>query len=489
MDNANVQPVVLCGGSGTRLWPLSRSGFPKQFVSLNAEASLFQQTILRLQGLGANTTKPMAPIFVTGEEHRFLVAEQLRELGLSQTTTLLEPCSRDTAPALTIAALAAHDLSDDPVLVVTPSDHLVSDDIAFKSTIQSAVQEALKGVIVVFGIEPDHPETGFGYIQVGAELAQKIFDVSQFVEKPDEVTAKSYLKQGGYYWNSGIFVLKASIWLEAISYFRPDIYKATEASWKAKKVDASFIRPGQSEFAAVPRESIDYAVIERCPSSKFALKMMVLNVGWSDVGSWNAVWQHMPKDEMGNTSLGDAFLDGCRNTLVHASSRLVSVIGAKDLAVIETPDSVLVVDMRQSQDVKKFVQLLQQSAREEQTLHRKVCRPWGWYDVLDVGEKFKVKRIKVESRASLSLQKHHHRAEHWIVVKGVATVTIEDKTFLLQENESTFIEAGKIHSLSNQNATPLEIIEVQSGDYLGEDDIIRIADTYGRDINLVETVK
>jgi mannose-1-phosphate guanylyltransferase/mannose-6-phosphate isomerase len=476
--NTPVQPVIMAGGSGTRLWPLSRAQFPKQFLVLSGNQSLFQQAVLRLAGLAAPDVTVAAPIVVGNDEHRFLVLEQLRELKLAPEALLLEPTGRNTAPAMTLAALEAIETGNDPVLVVTPADQTVTDPAAFTAALQTAVRQAQDGGIVILGITPTGPETGFGYIH--APGTGPSVRVAQFVEKPKLATAERYLAEGGYYWNSGIFVLKASTWLAALETFRPDIASATRAAWRARSTDASFVRPGKIEFAAVPSESVDYAVIEKCPGSAFAISMVPLDAGWSDLGAWDAVWQVAEKDTAGNASVGDALLHDSSNTLIHASSRLVSVVGLDNVIVVETADAVLVVDRSRSQDVKQIVNALHAQGRTEHTLHRQVNRPWGWYDSIDCGDRFQVKRIMVKPGASLSLQMHHHRAEHWIVVSGTAEVTNGDKVILLTENQSTYIPLGETHRLANPGKVPLEIIEVQSGSYLGEDDIVRFEDTYGR---------
>jgi mannose-1-phosphate guanylyltransferase/mannose-6-phosphate isomerase len=476
----NVTPVILCGGSGTRLWPLSRAGFPKQFLSLTGNESLFQQAAQRLVSLGAEDIQVAKPLIVTGEEHRFLASEQLREVGIELGAALLEPVGRNTAPALTLAALAAQEVGEEPVLVVTPADQTVVNTAAFYLAMQQAIREADSGSVVILGITPDRPETGYGYIQTRSESWAGVETVQRFVEKPNADTAQQYINEGGYYWNAGMFVLKASVWLQALSAFRPDIANATLAAWNGKSQDKAFVRPGKAEFTAIPSESIDYAVMERCPDSNFPIKMVPLDAGWNDLGAWDAVWNVLPKDDQGNAHLGDVLTTDSRNTLVHASSRLVSLVGVQDLIVIETPDAVLVADKTRSQDVKHIVTQLQATKREEHTLHRKVHRPWGWYDSIDEGGRFKVKRIQVKPGASLSLQKHHHRAEHWIVVKGTAEITNGEKVLLLTENQSTYIPLGEMHRLANPGAIPLEIIEVQSGSYLGEDDIVRFEDHYGR---------
>jgi mannose-1-phosphate guanylyltransferase / mannose-6-phosphate isomerase len=473
-----VTPVILCGGSGTRLWPLSRAGFPKQFLSLTGNESLFQQAAQRLVALGADDIQISKTLIVTGEEHRFLASEQLREAGIELGAALLEPVGRNTAPALTLAALAAQAHGEDPVLVVTPADQTVANTAAFTLAMQQAIREAASGSIVILGITPDRPEAGYGYIQ--ALNANGAMTVQRFVEKPNADTAQQYLNEGGYYWNAGMFVLKASVWLQALATFRPDIANATSAAWNSKTQDNTFVRPGKAEFSAIPSESIDYAVMERCPGSGLTTKMVSLDAGWNDLGAWDAVWNVLPKEGQGNVHIGDVLTTESRNTLVHASSRLVSLVGVEGLIVIETPDAVLVADKTCSQDVKHIVTQLQSTKREEHTLHRKVHRPWGWYDSIDEGGRFKVKRIQVKPGGSLSLQKHHHRAEHWIVVTGTAEITNGDKVLFLTENQSTYIPLGEVHRLSNPGAIPLEIIEVQSGSYLGEDDIVRFEDHYGR---------
>ncbi len=479
-----IQPVILCGGSGTRLWPLSRSGFPKQFLCLTGSESLFQQAAKRLVSLGSADLRVAKPIIVTGEEYRFLAAEQLREAGIELGATLLEPVGRNTAPALALAALAARADGLDPVMVVTPADQTVAVPEAFTQAVHAAIREAASGSIAILGITPGSPETGYGYIQANAVNNQVAMQVQRFVEKPNAATAQQFLDEGGYYWNSGMFVLKASVWLEALEQFRPDILNAATVAWEQRSTDASpattFVRPGKAEFTAIPAESIDYAVLERCPRSEFSIKMVPLDAGWSDLGAWDAVWKALPKDPHGNAHVGDVISTGCGSTLVHATSRLVAVVGVQNLMVVETPDAVLVVDQSRSQDVKHIVNALQQKKREEHSVHRKVHRPWGWYDTIDEGGRFKVKRIQVKPGASLSLQKHRHRAEHWVVVNGTAEVTCGDRTILLTENQSTYIPLGESHRLANPGAIPLEIIEVQSGGYLGEDDIIRIEDSYGR---------
>ena len=403
-----VQPVILCGGSGTRLWPLSRAGFPKQFLCLTGADSLFQQAAKRLMGLGAESMQVADPLVVTGEDHRFLATEQLREIGVSPAAALLEPLARNTAPALTLAALAAVENGDDPVLVVTPADQTVADASTFNGTMHDAIRQAIEGAIVILGVTPDRPETGYGYIQAIVANTPTLV-VERFVEKPDAPTAQQYLEEGGYCWNAGMFVLKASVWLQAIESFRPDIAATTRAAWAQRSTDAAFVRPGKAEFVAVPSDSIDYAVMERCPGSRFSIRMVPLDAGWSDLGAWDAVWSVLLKDPHGNAHVGDMLATECRNTLVHATSRLVALVGVQNLMVVETPD-----------------------------------------------------------------------AEHWMVVNGTAEITCGDKKLLLTENQSTCIPLGELHRLANPGTIPLEIIEVQSGNYLGEDDIVRFEDHYGR---------
>jgi mannose-1-phosphate guanylyltransferase/mannose-6-phosphate isomerase len=478
---AYIQPVILCGGSGTRLWPLSRSVFPKQFLCLTGDDSLFQQAAKRLSLLGEQGDEVSEPIIICHEDHRFLVQEQLRESGVSLGAALLEPLGRNTAPALTLAALQATEQGQDPILVVTPADQTFTDRDAFTLAMNQAIKSAEAGSIVILGIHPGRPETGYGYIKAISKGAQgSLAQVAKFVEKPNIETAQRYAAEGGYYWNAGMFVLKASVWLMALKEFRPDIANATQAAWKNKTCDVKFVRPGKEEFVAVPSESIDYAVMEHCPGSHFAINMVALDAGWSDLGAWDAVWEVLPKDEQGNANVGDVLLTDSHNSLVQATSRLVTLIGVRDLVVIETPDAVMVSHKSRCQDIKHIVADLQKSGRQEHTLHRKVHRPWGWYDTIDEAEGFKVKRIMVNPGASLSLQKHHHRAEHWIVVKGTAEITNGDNVMLLTENQSTYIALGEVHRLSNPGTLPLEIIEVQSGSYLGEDDIVRFEDSYGR---------
>jgi mannose-1-phosphate guanylyltransferase/mannose-6-phosphate isomerase len=488
-----LQPVIMAGGSGTRLWPLSRAGYPKQFLVLQGNSSLLQQAAQRLMALKGAA----APIVVGNEEHRFLILDQLREAQCTPAALVLEPAGRNTAPAVTLAALQATQGGADPVLVVTPADQTVTNPAAFTAALELAAQEAAQGAVVILGITPDRPETGYGYIQAGpsgpepsghgvtglgeaAEALSSARPVQRFVEKPDASTAAAYLAEGGYFWNGGIFVLRASTWLKALERFRPDILTATRAAFDARSTDALFVRPGQAAFEQVPAESVDYAVLEQCPGSGIDIRMVPLDAGWNDLGAWDAVWQVAPQDAQGNATTGDVLLHDSQGTLVHATHRLVGVIGLQDVVVVETADAVLVSDRARSQEVKAIVGTLSRQQRDEHTAHRKVHRPWGWYDSVDAGERFQVKRILVKPGASLSLQKHHHRAEHWIVVRGTAEVTCGDKKLLLTENQSTYIPLGEVHRLANPGKVPLEIIEVQSGSYLGEDDIVRFEDTYGR---------
>jgi mannose-1-phosphate guanylyltransferase/mannose-6-phosphate isomerase len=494
---ALVIPVILCGGSGTRLWPLSRSGFPKQFLVLSGDGSsqsLFQQAVGRINSVANSKITLGTTLVVTNEDHRFLVLDQLREMKSIQASLLLEPVGRNTAPALSMAALCAQQLMSntsnndpDPILVITPADQTITDPAAFTKALQDCIAtvESSADSICILGITPNAPETGYGYIaHSGSKDQNNACVVDRFVEKPDLQKAQQYLADGGYLWNSGMFVLRASTWLAALKEFRSDIFEASQKAWQSKSEDSAdgvgFIRPGKEEFKLISSESIDYAVIEKCPKSHYPIKMVELDAGWNDLGAWDAVWQVGKQDQDGNVISGDALLTNSKNSLVHASSRLVSVVGVENLVIVETADAVLVADRSNSQDVKNIVTQLEVQGREEKNLHRKVARPWGWYDSVDEGDRFKVKRIQVKPGASLSLQMHHHRAEHWIVVKGIAEITNGDQVITLTENQSTYIPQGQTHRLANRGTEPLEIIEVQSGSYLGEDDIVRFEDTYGR---------
>lgn len=394
---------------------------------------------------------------------------------------LLEPIGRNTAPALTLAALAAMESGQDTILAVTPADQTITDAAAFKLAMHQAIKEAEKGSITILGITPHRPETGYGYIRgEHPKSPMDSWNVQQFIEKPDAARAQAHLEAGHYFWNAGIFVLKASVWLKALAHFRPDILETVQQAWQARRVDAQFTRPDPSLFAAVAAESVDYAVMEHCPGSEFSIKMVPLEAGWNDLGAWDAVWQALPKDAYGNASVGDVITADSSNNLTHATSRLVALVGVKDIVVVETPDAILVAAKDRCQDVKHIVTTLDRQQRDERSLHRKVHRPWGWYDNIDEGERFKVKRIQVKPQASLSLQKHHHRAEHWVVVRGTAEITNGDKVIILTENQSTYIPLGTVHRLANPGTIPLEIVEVQSGSYLGEDDIVRLEDKYDR---------
>ena len=475
-------PVVLCGGSGTRLWPLSRNGYPKQFLVLQGNESLFQLAVQRLADLGGEHLQADPALIVTNDAHRFLATEQLREIhGDDKTQLLLEPQGRNTAPAITLAAMAALARGADPVMVVSPADQIVTNRPSFTKALRNAIERAATGALVVLGVTPTHPETGYGYIQRDrgndSEASAKVL---QFTEKPDAQTAKQYVESGNYLWNAGLFVVKASVWLAALQKFAPDVGEAVQQAWNHKTVDHQFVRPQTEAFMASPSISADYAVIENCPGSEFEIEVVELDAGWSDLGAWDAVWQVGQKDGRGNVTHGDAITIETSNCLVHASHRLVGTVGVDDLVVIETADAVLVGRRDQAQRVKEIVQTLSTDSRSEPELHRKVHRPWGWYDSIDEGSNFKVKRIMVKPGASISLQKHHHRAEHWIVVRGKGQVTCDEKILDLGPNQSTYIPLGSVHRLANPGQEPLEIVEVQSGSYLGEDDIVRFEDNYGR---------
>lgn len=485
-----IQPVILCGGSGTRLWPLSREQYPKQLLKLVGDHTMLQATALRLQGLALDVGDVLAPPLLVGnEEYRFLIAQQLQEVGVDYAALLLEPCGRNTAPALTLAALAAQrdavgTDTEDPVLVVMPADHVIQDGEAFCSAVVQATRVAAAGKLVTFGVRPTAPETGYGYIKLGAALNQAgAFLVDRFVEKPDQETACNYLASGDYLWNAGIFVMQASVWLDKITQCRADITSATRQAFELRQQDRDFLRPDGNAFAACPADSIDYAVLEKlaCTSHNTGeVAVLPLEARWSDLGAWSALWEIGEKDGNGNVFMGDVLSVDSRDTLVISESRVVACVGLDDVVVVETADAVLVADKARIQEVKGIVSQLKTQGRSETLSHRKVYRPWGWYDSIDEGSRFKVKRIQVNPKASLSLQKHHHRAEHWIVVKGTAEITRGSETLLITENQSTYIPLGEVHRLSNPGTIPLEIIEVQSGSYLGEDDIVRFDDSYGR---------
>lgn len=488
MHSIQLLPVVLSGGSGTRLWPLSREKYPKQLLSLTGEDSLLQATLRRVEGLSGVQVLP--PQVVCNEEYRFVIAEQLRQLGL-HGQIVLEPCGRNTAPALALSALTAIKNGADPVLLVMPADHVISDTAAFQRAVEAAAQLAAQGAVVTFGITPDAPETGYGYIQaeptaLGAPAsAGGAMRLARFVEKPDAATAQRYLDAGHYLWNSGLFVVRASVWLAALRATRADIVAVCESALAAGSQEGDFVRVEPATFAACPSDSIDYAVMERIAGAVQqpgwpSAWVLPLSAGWSDVGAWDALWQVLPKDAQGNVAQGDVLLHDCADTLALSESRLLACVGVRDLVVVETPDATLVVHKDHTQDVKKIVDALKAQGRAEGRIHRKVYRPWGWYDGVDNGERFQVKRIVVKPGAQLSLQMHHHRAEHWIVVSGTARVTCGEKVVLLAENQSTYIPLGTVHRLENPGVIPLELIEVQSGSYLGEDDIVRFEDQYGR---------
>ena len=472
-----LQPVILSGGSGTRLWPLSRRAYPKQFLALVDDATLLQSTAGRLDDLGDEVdVKP--PLIVCNEAHRFLVAEQLRANDHTARNILLEPVGRNTAPALTLAALDV--LDEDPVLIVMPADHVVRDVAAFSRAVNAGLAHAAEGKVVTFGIVPDSPHTGFGYIRSGTGVDGDVRALQGFVEKPDRETAEEYVASGDYFWNAGIFVLKASRWLALIEDFRPDILTAVKQAYESGQRDLDFLRVDQAAFAASPSDSIDYAVMEPLSQRPGECLVVPLDAGWSDIGAWAALWEVSPQDEAGNACHGDVMAVDAHDNLLHAQHRIVAAVGVRDLVVVETSDAVLVAHKSQAQEVKRITERLDAEGRNESEFHRRVHRPWGSFEGIDQGGRFQVKRLSVKPGAALSLQMHHHRAEHWIVVSGTARVTCDDKVFLLSENESTYIPIGTKHRLENPGTIPLEIIEVQSGSYLGEDDIVRFDDVYNR---------
>ncbi len=465
---SSIQPVILSGGSGTRLWPLSREAYPKQFLPLAGELTMLQATWQRVAPLAAR-----GPLVIANEEHRFVAAEQLQQVGAEPAAIILEPVGRNTAPAIAVAALEATRDGADALLLVLPSDHVITDEAAFRSAVQAAASAAEAGKLVTFGIVPTGPETGYGYIK--AADGQGLRAVERFVEKPDLETATGYVASGQYYWNSGMFLFKASRYLQELECFQPAMLAGSRQAWQQARRDADFTRLDKDAFTAVPSDSIDYAVMEKTADAV----VIPLDAGWNDVGSWTALRDVSQQDGDGNAHQGDVIAIDCRNTYAYAQ-RLVAMVGLDDVIVVETDDAVLVGKADRMQEVKTVVAQLKAEGRSEATWHRKVYRPWGAYDSIDNGERFQVKRITVKPGGTLSLQMHHHRAEHWIVVSGTAEVTRGSEVILLSENQSTYIPLGVTHRLRNPGKLPLELIEVQSGSYLGEDDIVRFEDTYGR---------
>lgn len=468
--NRNMKPVVLAGGSGSRLWPKSRAALPKQFLSLTSENTMLQDTVARLKGIETES-----PIFICNDAHRFLVAEQLRQKHVVHGGILLEPVGRNTAPAIALAALHATLNGEDPTLLVLAADHLISDKPAFHAAILKASVLADQGKLVTFGIVPTSPHTGYGYIKAGEKLTEG-FEVEQFVEKPDLETAKGYVSSGNYLWNSGMFMFKASRYLDELEKYSPEILSVCKEAIETESPDLDFIRVDADIFSKCKDDSIDYAVMESTDSAA----MVSLDAGWSDVGSWTSLWETSSKDDNGNVAIGDTILENTNNSYINAEQRLVSVIGLDDVIVVETKDAVMVAHKNDSQSIKSVVNKLKAEKRPEFQFHREVFRPWGSYDSIDNGGRFQVKRISVKPGEKLSVQMHHHRAEHWIVVSGTANITIDDKTQLVSENQSVYIPIGSVHALENPGKIPLELIEVQSGAYLGEDDIVRFSDRYGR---------
>ncbi len=460
-------PVILSGGSGTRLWPLSREHYPKQLLSLNGEKTLLQQTVLRLDNLG----DVAEPTLVCNEEHRFMVAEQLRQLGCTPSRILLEPAGRNTAPALTLAALSLREQFGDALMLVMPADHVIRDVAAFETSLREGMEHVTRGRLVAFGIVPTSPETGYGYIRRGRGA-----EIVEFVEKPDAISARRYVDSGEYFWNSGIFMMLVSVWLEELERQRGDILTACTEAYAHGATDSDFFRVERGAFLMCPSDSIDYAVMERTRRAV----VVPMDAGWSDIGAWSALWEISEQDEYGNVIHGDVCTLGTQSSLLLAQHRLLAVVGVNNLVVIETPDAVLVMHRDQAQHVKEIVERLKAQNRPEYQSHRRVHRPWGHYEGVDTGERFQVKRLTINPGAALSLQLHHRRAEHWVVVKGRARVTRGEETFELGENESTYIPIGTKHRLENAGAIPLEIIEIQSGSYLGEDDIVRFEDRYNR---------
>lgn len=468
----DITPVILAGGSGTRLWPLSRALYPKQFLSLGADHSLLQQTALR-----AAACCQGAPLVVSNEEHRFLTAEQLRAISSDGATIMLEPAARNTAPAIAAAAWYLLKANPDAVMAVMPADHLIADTEAFASSLKTALPAARSGSLTTFGIQPTAPETGFGYIRAGNSLTDdSVLNIEAFVEKPDAQTAEAYIKEGNYFWNAGIFVFRASVFLDQLLIHEPDMHRLSRQSVEQAASDLDFIRLHADSFSAIRSESVDYAIMEKASNRV----VVPLASDWSDVGSWEAVYTNGQKDEQGNVAVGDVIMNDTQNSYVNADSRFVATIGIDNIGVIETKDCVLVTDLARSQDTKLIAQQLQQMERSEVDLHSVVYRPWGSYESLASDSRFQVKRIIVKPGAKLSLQKHYHRSEHWIVVRGTALVTVGEDEIMLTENQSTYIPLGEVHRLENPGSIPLVLIEVQSGSYLGEDDIVRLDDVYGR---------
>jgi mannose-1-phosphate guanylyltransferase / mannose-6-phosphate isomerase len=474
MNPSKLFPVILSGGSGTRMWPLSRAAYPKQYLSLHGSHSLLQQTVLRASGIeGAG-----APIVITNDAQRFLVAEQLREIGVASGRVVLEPVGRNTAPAVAVAALLALREAPDAMLLVLASDHVIVHETTFVALMNRAMLAARGGELVTFGILPTEPHIGYGYIRRGKSLGEEgVFRVEAFVEKPDAARATQFLQEGGYYWNSGMFMFSAQAYLAELERLRPEILEACRAALEHGQQDLDFLRLSAPHFEACPSDSIDYAVMEH---TRHAAVLEAADIGWSDIGSWSALAEISGADADGNFLKGDVLVEGAKNSYVRAESRLVAVVGITDAIVVETADAVLVARKDCVQDVKKITERLKDAGRSEATLHRKVYRPWGSYEGVDSGERFQVKRIVVKPGATLSLQMHYHRAEHWVVVRGTARVVNGEKEILLSENQSVYIPLGVRHRLENPGKLPLELIEVQSGAYLGEDDIVRFQDQYGR---------
>lgn len=469
-----IYPVILSGGSGSRLWPLSRAALPKQFLPLVSDKTMFQETLLRLSGLPSMA----APLVVCNNEHRFLVAEQLRDIDVQPLALMLEPFGRNTAPAVAVAAFAAQAHDADAILLVLPADHLIQDTTAFHAAIREAFRLAQQGKLVTFGIAPNEPATGFGYIERGAALdaSGPGHGVARFVEKPDLETAREFLASGRFYWNSGMFVFKAQTYLDELKQYRPDIHEAAHLAWQKSVRDLDFCRLDEAAFAACPSDSVDYAVMER---TRLAA-MVAVDIGWSDIGSWSSLSDVSAKDGKGNVLRGDVYAAETENSYVRAESRMVAAIGVRDLVIVETADAVLVMHKDYSQDVKHTVEYLKQAERTEHLIHRRVYRPWGYYEGIDKGERFLAKRIVVKPGSKLSLQMHHQRAEHWVVVSGRARVTRGEDTLVLYPDQSTYIPIGARHRLENIGDEPLHLIEVQSGSYLSEDDIVRFDDDYRR---------